>query len=254
MSTLDLLFAALAALGAGMVNALVGGGTLISFPVLLAIGLPPVSASCTNTVALTPGYFGGTGAQRSSLDAHRARIPVLVATAVLGGAVGGLLLLVTSDDALRTAVPVLLLVATVLLALQPRLRARLQQRAAAGGHHGSRWLVPAVGIGAVYGGFFGAGLGVMLLAVLGIALDGTLNEANAMKQLLSLATNATAAVLFLFSGRVYWWVALVMAVAAMVGGYTGGRLADKLDAARFRIVVVIAGAVLTVVYAVKVWG
>ena len=115
-------------------------------------------------------------------------------------------------------------------------------------------VVAAVGIGAVYGGFFGAGLGVMLLAVLGIALDGTLNEANAMKQLLSLATNATAAVLFLFSGRVYWWVALVMAVAAMVGGYTGGRLADKLDAARFRIVVVIAGAVLTVVYAVKVWG
>lgn len=254
MSALDLVFAALAALGAGIVNALVGGGTLITFPVLLAIGLPPVSASCTNTVALTPGYFGGAGAQRASLEPHRARIPVLVGTAVVGGLVGALLLLVTSDDAFRTVVPVLLGVATVLLALQPRLRARLLRSAAEGTHPTASWIVPAVGAAAVYGGFFGAGLGVMLLAVLGIALEGTLTQANAMKQLLSLATNASAAVIFLFSGRVYWWVALVMAVAAIVGGYAGGRLADKLDASRFRIVVVVAGVVLTIVYAIKVWG
>jgi uncharacterized protein len=250
MSTYELPLAALAALAAGLTNAVVGGGTLITFPTLLALGMAPVSASVTNTVALTPGYFGGAVAQRGALQTNPQRIVRLLVAATLGGVAGASLLLVTSNKTFKSVVPVLLLAATVLLALQPWLKKRLSARpkAVAGDQP---WLVPAVAAAAVYGGFFGAGLGVMLLAVLGIALDGTLNDANAVKQLVSFATNLSAACFFVFSGRVWWAAAAVMAVAALLGGYVGGRVASRLNPDRFRVVVVLAGIVLTVIYAIK---
>jgi len=254
MSAVDLILAALAAFAAGVTNALVGGGTLITFPTLLALGIPPVAASATNTVALSPGYFAGAHAQRSSLPTRDRAFARLLGLAALGGLIGGLLLLATSNKTLSVIVPLLLGVATLLLALQPQLKKRLAARRRAKELVGiPEWLPFAVGVTAIYGGFFGAGLGVMLLAVLGIALEGSLIQANALKQALSLVINVTAAVLFVFSGHVWWGAAAAMGVGAMLGGAAGGRLANRIDGERFRIVVIVAGVVLTVVYAVKYW-
>jgi hypothetical protein len=254
MSAGHLILAALAAFAAGVTNALVGGGTLITFPALLALGIPPVAASATNTVALSPGYLAGAYAQRGSLKNRDAAMIRLLVVAAIGGLVGGLLLLATSNKVLSVIVPVLLGVATVLLAVQPRLKKALAARRSANGQVGAPdWLPFAVGAVSVYGGFFGAGLGVMLLAVLGIALEGSLNQANALKQLLSLVINATAAVLFMISADVRWEAVAVMGVAAMLGGTVGGRLAEKIDGERFRVVVVSVGSILTVVYAIKYW-
>ena len=236
-------------------NSLVGGGTLITFPTLLALGVPPVSANVTNTVALCPGYLSGAHAQRAALGGQRARAQSLAVCAAVGGLAGAGLLLITSDDALRRLVPLLLALATALLAAAPRLKARFGHRPAPDGSApaDAAWMPFAVGGVAVYGGFFGAGIGVMLLAVLSIGIHQTLDRSNALKQVLSLVINLTAAVFFVFSGRVWWGLAAAMAVGSVVGGHLGGRLVGRLDPERFRGVVVGIGAVLTVVYAVRAW-
>jgi uncharacterized protein len=245
-----------AAFAGGVMNSLVGGGTLVTFPVLLALGIPPVAANVTNTVALCPGYFSGAHAQRGALTGQRERARRLVVFAALGGLAGAGLLLVTSDDLLRQLVPVLLGFATALLAAAPRLKAAFGHAPTgdAAAVPDARWLPAAVGGVAVYGGFFGAGIGVMLLAVLSIGVHQSLNRSNAIKQVLSLVINLTAAAFFIFSGRVWWSVAAVMSVGSIVGGHLGGRLVGRLDPERFRVVVVCIGAVLTVVYAIKAWA
>jgi uncharacterized membrane protein YfcA len=237
------------------VNALGGGGTLISFPVLIALGLPPVSANVTNTVALSPGYLGGALAQRGALSGQGARVRGLAFAAAAGGLAGSILLLFTSDETFRVLVPVLLFAATVLLALQDRLRValRIGLQGDAPQTADPRWLVVPVVLVSVYGGYFGAGLGIMLLAVLGIVLHEPLDRLNALKQVLALAINATAAVFFLFSGRVFWIVALVMAATSLLGGIVGGRLAGSIKPARMRAIVVLIGFAVAVGYAVKTW-
>jgi uncharacterized protein len=254
MNVIDYCAAGLAAFGAGTLNAVVGGGTLITFPTLLALGVPPVAANMTNTVALCSGYLSGSVAQIKQLKGQRARMLPLVAFSVLGGLTGAALLRVTSDDSLRTLVPVLLGLATLLLALQPRLKRMLGRDAAADGSSlpDARWLPFAIGVVAVYGGFFGAGLGVMLLATLGIGIHLPLTASNAIKQALSLVINVTAAAFFVFSGKVWWWLVLVMAIGSMLGGALGGRLVSRLDPAKFRLIVVVAGTALTIYYAIKV--
>jgi uncharacterized protein len=254
MNVIDYCAAGLAAFGAGTLNAVVGGGTLITFPTLLALGVPPVAANMTNTVALCSGYLSGSVAQIKQLKGQRARMLPLVAFSVLGGLTGAALLRVTSDDSLRTLVPVLLGLATLLLAMQPRLKRMLGRDAAADGSTlpDAGWLPFAIGVVAVYGGFFGAGLGVMLLATLGIGIHLPLTASNAIKQALSLVINVTAAAFFVFSGKVWWWLVLVMAIGSMLGGALGGRLVSRLDPAKFRLIVVVAGTALTIYYAVKV--
>lgn len=234
-------------------NSLVGGGTLVTFPTLVALGIPPVAANMTNTVALCPGYLGGAHAQRAGLVGQGHRLRNLVVAGSIGGLAGAVLLKVTSDDALRTVVPVLLALATTLLALQPRMRLWLGRYAAGENSPDSPWLVPVVGLVAVYGGFFGAGVGVMLLAVLGLGVHQNLTRSNALKQVLSLTVNLVAALFFVFSGKVWWSVVAVMAGGSWIGGVAGGRLASRIDPERFRLVVVIVGAVVTVVYAARVW-
>jgi uncharacterized membrane protein YfcA len=245
--------AAGAALVGGTMNSLVGGGTLVTFPMLVALGVPPVSANMTNTVALCPGYFGGAHAQREGLVGQRHRLLKLLIAGALGGLAGAMLLRVTSDDGLRKAVPILLAAATILLALQPKLRGWLGRHAASAERPDAAWLVPVVGFVAVYGGFFGAGIGVMLLAVLGLGVHEPLNRSNALKQLLSLTINVVAALFFVFSGKVWWGLAATMAVGSWVGGVAGGRMATKLNPERFRLIVVVIGAIITAVYTVRVW-
>jgi len=246
--------AAGAAMAGGVMNAVVGGGTLVTFPTLLALGLPPVSANITNTVALCPGYLSGAMAQRSALTGQRERLRRLVGFAAIGGLAGAGLLLVTSNETLRKLIPVLLGLATLLLASANRIR-RAVGRVHVEGETlpDARWLPLVIALVAVYGGFFGAGIGVMLLAVLSIGVHEPLNRSNALKQVLSLVINLTAALFFVFSGRVWWYVVIAMSVGSVVGGHLGGRLVGRLDPDRFRVVVVAVGAALTVVYAARIW-
>ena len=257
MTPLDIVLAGGAGFAAGAVNALAGGGTLISFPILIALGLPAVSANVTNTVALSPGYLGGALAQRRGLAGQEHRVAKLVIAAAIGGLIGSILLLFTSDSTFKDLIPVLLLSATALLALQDRLRVMLRIGQPASGAAAApvdpRWLVVPVALVSVYGGYFGAGLGIMLLAVLGIVLHERLDRLNALKQVLALSINATAAAFFLFSGRVYWIVALVMAITSLVGGSVGGRFAGSIKPTRLRAVVVCIGLAVAIVYAVKTW-
>jgi uncharacterized membrane protein YfcA len=206
MQGIDLVFASLAALAAGAVNALAGGGTLITFPMLTFLGVPAVTANVTNTVALCPGYFGGTLAQWNDLRGQKERLWLIVPAGIVGGVLGGFLLLQTGERLFRELVPYLILLASVLLAIQDPVRAWLTRRLGEG-HSGTRlerisWL--PVGLASVYGGYFGAGLSVIVLSALGLTLDDSLTRLNALKQAVAFSVNVAAAIFFLFSGHVRW--------------------------------------------------
>ena len=242
----------LAAVAAGAVNALAGGGTLITFPMLVAVGVPAVAANVTNTVALCPGYLGATFAQSNDLRGQKSRLWLLLLAGAVGGIVGGVLLLNTGERVFRMLVPFLILLASGLLAVQDPLRAWLTRRSGQAGPASSeKWAALPVGLAAVYGGYFGAGLSVIVLAVLGLTLEDTLTRLNALKQVVSFSTNTAAAIFFVFSGQVVWPVALMMAVGALAGGALGGRLAGKIKPSTLRWIVVTIGVVVAVIYLVR---
>ena len=256
MNALEHAAAFAAAVAAGGVNALAGGGTLISFPVLVALGVPPVSANITNTVALSPGYLGGALAQKKSIIEQKDRVRRLGVAAAAGGLTGSILLTLTSNDAFRKLIPILLFAAATLLATQDRIRKLLGIGVVPAGGVApgdSKWLAVPVFAVSIYGGYFGAGLGIMLLAVLGIALHDRLDRLNALKQVLSLIINATAALFFLTSGKVYWSLAAVMAVGSLLGGSVGGRFAGNVKPARLRLIVVSIGFIAAIIYAIRTW-
>ena len=252
LNGLDYLLTALAAVAAGAVNALAGGGTLITFPVLTFLGLPAVAANVTNTVALCPGYFGGTMAQWDDLKNQTKRLWLVVPASIAGGLLGGYLLLLSGEKLFRNLVPYLILLACVLLAIQDPVRAWLTRRM--GEHHGStleRWTWLPVGLASVYGGYFGAGLSVIVLSALGITLGDSLTRLNALKQAVAFSVNVAAAVFFLFSGQVVWAAALVMAVGALIGGTFGGRLAGRIKPSTLRWTVILIGVTISVIYFVR---
>jgi uncharacterized membrane protein YfcA len=246
--SLSLLLVGGAAFAAGVVNAIAGGGSLITFPVLVAVGLPHVVASLTNTVALCPGYFGATIAQRKDLEGQRGRMLRVLPWGALGGVVGALLLLFTDERAFEVVVPFLILFAAALLAFQDRLRGWLMARTK---HGAEGWAVLPVALGAVYGGYFGAGLGVIVLAALAVVLADSLTRINALKQSVSLAVNVAAAGVFLVSGRVDWPIAGVMLVCSLAGGALGGMIASKIPASVLRWLVVTVAVVVAIVYFVQ---
>lgn len=248
----ELLLVAVAAVAGGLVNALAGGGTLLTFPALTALGMPAVAANVTNTIALAPGHLGATLAQRPQLAGQRSRVLRLVPAALLGGLAGGLLLLFTSERAFRRLVPFLILAASALLAVQEPLRGFLQRRLGARSRASHEALAVApVFAASVYGGYFGAGLSVIVLAALGLVLDDSLTRLNAAKQAVGFAANLAAAALFLFSGQVHWPAGLVMAAGAVGGGALGGRLAGRVRPATLRAVVVTVGVLVGAVYLVR---
>lgn len=253
MTSWDLLIAALAAVGAGAVNALAGGGTLLSFPVLVAVGVPPVAANITNAVALCPGYFGATLAQLPNLKGQRAKLLLLVPIAVLGGLAGGMILVRTGERIFTALVPWMILAASLLLAVQEPVKKFVAKRLSNPSHKHHTALLSALPIAAaaIYGGFFSAGMSVLLLAVLGMTLDDSLTRLNALKQVLAFSVNIAAAVFFLFSDQVVWTAAVVMAVGALIGGAIGGKVAGKLPPAVLRWVVVVLGIAIAIVYWVK---
>jgi uncharacterized membrane protein YfcA len=227
LSPVSLLLIALAAVAAGAVNALAGGGTLITFPTLTFVGVGTVVSNVTNTVALLPG--------------------------LVGGAIGGFLLLHTGEKLFRGLVPWLILLASVLLAIQDPVKAWLTKQMtnrAPGGSHEKLSAIP-VGLAAIYGGYFGAGLSVIILAALGMTFDDSLTRLNAIKQIISFSANLAAAIFFVFSGKVLWIAALVMAVGALIGGMLGGRLAGRVKPATLRWIVVVIGVIVSIIYFVR---
>ncbi len=240
------LIAGIAALVAGAVNAIAGGGSFISFPALVATGLPPVIASLTNTVAMCPGYFGAAIAQRRDLAGQRRRVLMLLPFSVVGGVGGALLLLNLDATAFDRVVPVLLLVATILIAAQDWIRKRLFKGERTG--RADAWAIVPVLIAGVYGGYFGAAMGVIVVAALGIVIDDSLTRVNALKQTVTLAVNVAAATVFIVSGRVHWPLALTMMAAALVGGLVGGALASRIPARALRIMIVVVGVVVSALY------
>lgn len=238
-----------AAVAAGVVNAVAGGGSLISFPALIAAGMPPVVANVTNTVALCPGYLGATYAQRRDLAGQLLRLRRLLPVAGLGGLAGALLLLHTSPSLFEGLVPWLILFGSALLAVQEPLKGWLTRRLEHHGHQDSELVstVP-VFLAATYGGYFGAGMSVIVLAVLALTLDDTLTRLNGLKQGLAFATNITSALLFAFSGPVAWGAAFLMAGGSILGGAVGGRLAGSIDPNALRWVVVVLGTVIGLLY------
>jgi uncharacterized membrane protein YfcA len=227
-----------------------GGGTLISFPTLLGIGVPAVSANVTNTVALVPGYVSGSWAQRDDLRPQLARAKPLAAVATAGGLAGSVLLVSIPAAAFRAAVPYLIVVACALLLFQERLRPLLLRTPAAPSPvsiatsrvtHRGLSLLALVFVASMYGGFFGAGLGIVFLAVLGLFTTDSLVKVNALKQALSFVVNVVAAVFFAFSDHVLWILVPVMAVASVAGGVLGGRLTSVVNSDVLRRLVVVAG-------------
>jgi len=256
-SPLQYILAALAAFAAGLINALAGGGTLITFPALTALGLPAVVANITSTVSLFPGYFGATWAQRNDLRDQGSRLKILLPAALVGGLAGGLLLLHTGEKVFKQLVPFLILFASLLLALSDPLRRKLglKSQASSSPKQGARALIAMVTIAlaAVYGGYFGAGLSVIVLALLALLFEDNLTHLNALKQSIAFAANTSAAIVFLFSGQIRWGVVGVMAVSALLGGSAGGKLAGRINPVTLRWIVVTIGLIVSLVFFVQIY-
>ena len=244
---------ALAIAGAGLVaggiNTIVGSGSLITFPTLVALGYPPLVANVTNTVGLVPGSLSGAVGYRRELVGQGARIVRLGVFAAAGGLTGGILLL-QLPGSFEQVVPYLVLLAVGLVIVQPRLAQRLARRAAEReqerGETGGPVLRAGVFGTAVYGGYFGAAQGVLLIALLGIGLDDDLQRANALKNVLAALVNGVAAVLFMAAAPVRWGPAAIMAVASTVGGQLGAGVGRRLPGPVLRAVIVVAGTAVAV--------
>jgi uncharacterized membrane protein YfcA len=240
----------LAAVAAGAINALAGGGTLITFPTLLALGVPPITANVTNTVALCPGFIGGILAQLKDLTGQRRRFWIFLSISAVGGVAGSILLLRTGERAFMALVPFLILTASCLLAVQGVLRIWLVHRSARVEPklNSETWAVTLVGLATIYGGYFGVAMSVVVLTLLGWLINENLTRLNAIKQTVAFGANGAAAVIFVFSGRVSWRIALVMAVGALIGGILGGRLAGYIKPDTLRWTVVSIGITLSIIY------
>jgi uncharacterized membrane protein YfcA len=242
----DIALLAGAAFVAGAVNAVAGGGSLISFPALLAVGYPSIEANVTNAVAVVPGYLGGSHAYREELAEQGARIRALGAVSAVGAVSGAALLVISSKALFDALVPWLVLFSCALLAAQPVLARRVGPHASDGGPRIPRRVLAMQFAAAVYGGYFGAGLGILMLAVLGIYLQGDLHEINALKGVLSLVVGVVSAVFFAIFAPVAWGAAGVMAVASLAGGQAGVRLVRRVSPTALRAVVVVFGVVVSI--------
>jgi uncharacterized protein len=234
----------IAAFAAGAINSIAGGGTLLSFPALVWIGVNPVMANATNTFALWPGSFAAMVGFRRELGNVRRWLLLLTIPALLGGATGGVLLLHTSMATFTRLVPFLILGATLLLAGQELITRRLGLVARAHENPSAGWITIVVifqFLVGIYGGYFGAGIGILILAALGLIGLTDMHEMNGLKNLLAICINGVAAIYFAWSGAVVWKDGFIMAVAAIIGGYLGARVARRLGRTFVRRSVVVIG-------------
>lgn len=252
MEPLEFVLVGVAAFIAGAINAVAGGGSLVSFPALVAVGYPSKVANITNTVALWPGYVGGSLGYAAQLSGQRRRIIILTVPSVLGAIVGSAILLSTSESAFEAIVPFLILFAAGLMVMQPRLGAFVARHRPSGTSAETPVeVIASVFVLAIYGAYFGAGLGIITLAVLGILLPDDLHRSNALKGLLSAIMNAAAVVYFAIWGPVEWLPAAVMAVTALAGGYYGVGVARRFSAARLRTAVIVYAVVVAIILLIR---
>jgi uncharacterized membrane protein YfcA len=264
VSWVDLLALVLAGAAAGLINTVVGSGTLITFPTLLALGVPPVLANVSNTIGLAPGSLSGALSMRRELTGQRRRSVVLGAASLIGGVAGALLLLRLPSSAFDAIVPVLIGLGCLLVILQPTLSRRLAARRTRLAEAGTApvvadpagMAVPGTGakvalwvailLTGVYGGYFGAAQGVLLLGVMGIALTESLPRINAVKNILALIVNGIAGVIFVIVSHVNWPAAIAIAVGSIVGAQIGGRVGRKIPPLVYRVIIVVVGIVAIV--------
>jgi len=226
---------------AGTINTVVGSGTLVTFPVLLAVGYSPVVANVSNTLGLVPGSVSGAIGYRAELEGQRARVRTLGTASVLGGIVGAILLLSLPSAAFDAIVPVLIVLALMLVVAQPRLSRMLAERRDRVRPHGGPLLWTGVFGTGIYGGYFGAAQGVILLAITGIAIPEDLQRLNALKNVLAGLVNGVAAVIFVLFASVAWLPAVLLAVGSAAGGQLGARIGRRLPPAALRGVIVVVG-------------
>jgi uncharacterized membrane protein YfcA len=247
VSPLEAVLIGLAGLAAGTINTVVGSGTLITFPTLIAFGVPPVTANVSNNIGLVPGSLSGAIGYRRELAGQRSRVLRLAVASVTGAAVGAVLLLTLDEGAFETVVPVLIGLGLVLVVLQPRITAWVARRheAMGGGTRGitgAWWVWPAVLATGVYGGYFGAAQGVLLMAVMGIGIPETLQRLNGVKNVLAMLVNLVAGVVFVLVADVDWKVVGLIGAGSLVGGQLGATVGRRLPDAVLRVVIVVVGA------------
>ena len=247
-----------AALVAGAINSVAGGGSFISFPALLFVGIPPVNANASNTVALWPGQVASIGAYRTQIRSLKLKtvLPLLI-TGIIGGVVGGWVLLITPQSTFMRLVPWLILIATVIFAMSGRVTRWVRKRTASGEHHEfatGRGVVFQLFI-AFYIGYFGAGAGILILAMLALLGMDEIHTMNALKALLTTVSNGVAMLLFIVSHAVYWPETILMVVASIIGGYFGAYFAQKTKPENIRAIVIVIGVVLSIYYFAKqIWS
>lgn len=251
MSTIELLAVVVAGFACGGINAIAGGGSLVLFPVLLATGLPPLAANVTNTVAAWPGTVGGVAGFAPVLRGHWRRLLPMMVSAVVGSVIGCALLLLTPAAAFDVVVPALVLAASLLLAAQPRIARRLGHVVNQTGGPVGPVAVVAIGVAGVYGGYFGGAMGVVLMAVLAFTVRDRLHRLNAFKGVLSFVDCSVGLVAFSLFGPVSWAAVAAAAPPALVGGYLGARVAQRIDERLLRASVVVLGVAVAVWLAVR---
>jgi uncharacterized membrane protein YfcA len=241
MSIGEIIAIAVAGTAAGTINTVVGSGTLVTFPVLLAFGYAPVTANVSNTIGLVPGSVSGSIGYRRELAGQRALAIRLGTMSVLGGVTGAVLLLVLPASAFKDVVPVFIAVAVVLTVLQPKLNRRLAGHVAARSRRATLVTPIAVYITGVYGGYFGAGQGILLLAIFGVMLPQSLHRSNALKNVLAGTVNGVAGVYFIFAAHAEWAPAAIIAVTSIVGAQIGARYGRRLHPNALRALIVVVG-------------
>jgi len=242
----------LAGMAAGTINTVVGSGTLITFPTLLAFGVPPVTANVSNTIGLVPGVASGVVGYRRELQGQRARAIRLGSASVVGGVLGAVLLLVLPSKAFSAIVPALIVVGLLLVVLQPRISAWVDVRhGGARGDFGPWWVWPAVLGTGVYGGYFGAAQGVILMGVLGIGIADALQRLNGLKNVLAGLVNGVAGLIFALVADVDWVVVALIAVGSVIGGQLGATVGRRLSPFVLRIVIVVVGLAALVSFLLK---
>jgi uncharacterized membrane protein YfcA len=247
----ELALVGVAGVAAGFINTVAGSGTLVTFPTLLAFGVPPVTANVSNNVGLVPGAVSGAIGWRRELTGQRARVLRLGSASMVGGVAGAVLLLVLPAGAFGAVVPVLVGLGLVLVAVQPLITRRVADAAYDVGDpraHQAPWVWPMVTATGVYGGYFGAAQGILLMAVLGLGTHDSLHRNNALKNVLAGVVNAVAALVFIMVAHVEWAIVAVIAVGSVVGAQVGARAGRRMPAGLLRAVIVAVGVTALAVF------
>ena len=251
MTLLQSLAVLLAGLAAGAINTVVGSGTLITFPTLLACGVPPVTANVSNTIGLVPGSVSGVVGYRRELAGQRTRSLRLSVASLIGGVVGAVRLLVLPAGAFKAIVPALIVLGLVLVVFQPRISAWVGHRHDEVAAHGVWWVWPAVLVAGVYGGYFGAAQGVLLMAILGIGIPEALQRLNAVKNVLAGVVNGVAGLVFAFVADVDWHIVALIAVGSVIGGQLGATVGRRLPPLVLRGFIVVVGVVALLTFLLR---